>query len=112
VHKLELLNEVLAAAKEKREQCIRRQWRYKRSNGETVILRDLFDKILAWANKFKEIGDVVVQFDPVHTALPWAGVRFFLQVGKSAIPTDKMVINRRLRLPSVILKPLARSSKG
>lgn len=32
----------------------------------------------AWLNKFKEIGDIVTQYDPTHLALPWAGVRFIL----------------------------------
>lgn len=32
-----------------------------------------------WLYKFREIGDVVSSFDPVHLALPWAGIRFILQ---------------------------------
>ncbi|KAI5460114.1 hypothetical protein BGZ63DRAFT_406059 [Mariannaea sp. PMI_226] len=36
-------------------------------------------KIVSWLNKFKEIGDIAVQYDPIHAALPWAGVRFLLQ---------------------------------
>ena len=31
-------------------------------------------------NKFKEVGDIAVQYDPGHAALPWAAIRFFLQV--------------------------------
>ena len=78
--KLTILNDVLAAVKDKREICMQRRWRYKRSNGEVIILRDLFEKMMVWVNKFKEIGDVAVQYDPGHASLPWAGVRFFLQV--------------------------------
>ena len=33
-----------------------------------------------WIDKFKQIGDTVVQYDPGHAALPWAGVRFILQI--------------------------------
>lgn len=33
-------------------------------------------------NKFKEIGDVAVQYDPSHAALPWVGVRMVLQVSR------------------------------
>lgn len=33
-----------------------------------------------WIDHFKEVVDVAVQYDPVHAALPWAGVRFLLQV--------------------------------
>ena len=78
--KLTILNDVLVAVEGKRQICMQRRWRYKRSNGEVIILRDLFEKMMVWVNKFKEIGDVAVQYDPGHASLPWAGVRFFLQV--------------------------------
>lgn len=35
---------------------------------------------MVWVNKFKEVVDVAIQYDPVHAALPWAAVRFLLQV--------------------------------
>jgi hypothetical protein len=50
-------------------------------SGRKIPLRDLADKILVWLNKFKEIGDHAVSFDPVVAILPWAGVRVLLQVG-------------------------------
>ncbi|KAI5813890.1 hypothetical protein BZA77DRAFT_389541 [Pyronema omphalodes] len=37
------------------------------------------DKLLNWIDKFKEIGDIVVQYDPAHAALPWAAFRFLLK---------------------------------
>ena len=46
-------------------------------------LRDVGMKILRWIDKFTQIGDTIVQFDPVHAALPWAGFRFLLQVDLS-----------------------------
>ncbi|KFA71872.1 hypothetical protein S40288_07723, partial [Stachybotrys chartarum IBT 40288] len=48
-------------------------------SGETVILRDVFEKLVKWIDIFKEIGDIAVQYDPFHAALPWAGIRFLLQ---------------------------------
>ena len=45
-----------------------------------MVLRDVADKVLVWIDKFKQIGDIVIQYDPVHAALPWAGVRFLLDV--------------------------------
>ena len=53
-----------------------------RFRGEELVLRDVGMKILHWVDKFKQTGDVV-QFDPTHAALPWAGFRFILQVGLS-----------------------------
>ncbi|KAI5810371.1 hypothetical protein BZA77DRAFT_172525 [Pyronema omphalodes] len=38
------------------------------------------DKLLNWIDKFKEIGDIVVQYDPAHAALPWAAFRFLLKI--------------------------------
>jgi Zn-dependent M32 family carboxypeptidase len=45
-------------------------------------------KLLNCMDRFKEIGDIVVQFDPVHAALPWAGVRLLLKVDYTARPLD------------------------
>ena len=54
-------------------------WKIKLRGGE-VVLRDVGMKILHWVDKFKQIGDTMVQYDPGHAALPWAGFRFLLQV--------------------------------
>ena len=56
------------------------QWKVK-FGGEEVVLRDVGMQILRWVDTFKQIGDIIVQYDPVHAALPWAGIRFLLQVG-------------------------------
>ena len=45
-----------------------------------IILQDLTEKVIIWIGKFKQVGDIAVSFDPVHAALPWAGVRFLLKV--------------------------------
>ncbi len=54
-------------------------------HGRPIIVRDVVFRTLDWINKFKEIGDIVVQFDPVHAALPWAGVRFLLEVSGESL---------------------------
>ncbi len=48
--------------------------------GREVILRDVAAKLLAWLDMFKQIGDVVVDFNPDCYALPWASVDFLLNV--------------------------------
>lgn len=78
-NKLDILNQVIDALTIKRDNCIQKQWKFTH-NGKTIILRDVADKLLTWVDKFKEIGDIIVQYDPVHAALPWAGFRFLLQV--------------------------------
>lgn len=53
-------------------------WRFM-FRGRNIILRDLASKMILWMNKFKAVGDIAVNFDPVHAALPWAAIRFLLQ---------------------------------
>jgi hypothetical protein len=78
--KLSILSELLTLTEHARQECIKKKWRYTRKSGETVIIMDLFGKVIKWIDLFKQVGDAAVQYDPVHAALPWAGVRFLLQV--------------------------------
>lgn len=65
----------------KRQECVSKQWNlYTRKDGEKAKVRDVFEKLSGWIDKFKDVGDVIVQYDPGHAALPWAAVRFCLQV--------------------------------
>ena len=73
------LEAVLEATKKSQEICDREKWRFK-IGGKMINLRDRAEKILEWLEKFKQIGDTAIQYDPVHAALPWAGIRFLLQV--------------------------------
>lgn len=63
------------AVKSKRDRAWKITWR-----GDDIVLRDIAMKIMHWVDKFKQIGDIVVQYDPGHAALPWAAFRFLLQV--------------------------------
>ena len=73
------IEELLVAVRAKREICLENQWGFE-FRGRAVNLRDQADKIISWLAKFKEIGDIAIQKDPGHAALPWAGIRFLLQV--------------------------------
>lgn len=57
----------------------KRQQIVKRKRGKPLVLRHLYARIVTCINKFKNIGDIVVQYDPAHAALPWAAVRLVLQ---------------------------------
>ncbi|KAF6225376.1 hypothetical protein HO173_012760 [Letharia columbiana] len=76
------------------EQCIKKRWQFSRRgrNGENIFLRDIFNKMVIWINMFKQIGDTVVQYGPGHAALPWAGVRFILQVAVGDIVKFDFVV--------------------
>jgi len=47
---------------------------------KTINVREKAERLMCWITKFKDIGDIAVQYDPAHAALPWAGVRFILTV--------------------------------
>ena len=78
--KLDILQHLHTAAVKKRTDCEDQRWKFD-FNGRQIILRDVAEKIVVWIDKFKQIGDIAVNFDPVHASLPWAGVRFLLEVG-------------------------------
>jgi len=79
--KLQTLKNVLEAAKEANiANRLKLKW-----GGKEIDVQESADNLVGWVTKFKEIGDIVVQYDPVHAALPWAGVRFILLV-RSAPP--------------------------
>ena len=78
--KLDILQHLRTAAEKKRNDCEDRRWKFE-FKGRQIILRDVAEKILVWVDRFKQIGDIAVNFDPFHAALPWAGVRFLLEVG-------------------------------
>lgn len=48
-------------------------------------MRDVLEKITGWVQRFVATGDTVVQYDPGHAALPWAAVRFLLQIAVSEV---------------------------
>jgi len=57
-----------------------KDWKFQ-FKGEEIVMRDIGMKILHWIDRFKQIGDIIAQFDPGHAVLPWAGFRFLLKVG-------------------------------
>ncbi|KAG4261690.1 hypothetical protein FPRO03_11707 [Fusarium proliferatum] len=79
-HKRDILAAALEAAETRKTTSLRRRWKFKRSNGEVVIVRDVLEKIAKWIDSFKAVGDAAVQFDASNASLPWAAVRLLLQV--------------------------------
>lgn len=83
--KIDILKDLREKAETSRNQFMKLRWKYTRKSGETVIIRDVLEKFLRWLDVFKEIGDVAVQYDPTHAALPWAGIRLILQVSAALV---------------------------
>lgn len=69
------------AANDKRQACLDNRWSFT-LNGKNFILREKAEKVAHWLDRFKSIGDVAVNADPVHAGLPWAGIRLLLEVWK------------------------------
>jgi hypothetical protein len=69
------------AANDKRQTCLNKRWSFI-LNGRNIILREKAEKVVHWLDRFKSIGDVAVNADPVHAGLPWAGIRLLLEVWK------------------------------
>jgi hypothetical protein len=86
----ERMEELAGMVREKRSECEEKSYKFRFKERE-IILRDVAERIVFWLNKFKEVGDVAVNLDPVHAALPWAGIRLLLQVLIS-LPRPRIVL--------------------
>ena len=75
---------MLQTAVQAKEANIANRLKFKWGDKE-VDVQETANKLVGWITKFKEVGDIAVQYDPVHAALPWAGIRFILLV-RSALP--------------------------
>ncbi|MCJ1271985.1 hypothetical protein MMC22_011891, partial [Lobaria immixta] len=65
--RLDILQRLRTAAEKKRNDCEDRKWKFE-LNGRQIILRDVAEKIIAWVDRFKQIGDIAVNFDPITVA--------------------------------------------
>jgi len=78
------LEELLSLVQKTEQKCHqknqKKKWKWKNRSGQVVVMRDVFAKMVAWIQRFKGIGDIIVQYDPGHASLPWAFARFILQV--------------------------------
>jgi len=83
--KRRVVEDLLDLTERSRDDCFKKRLKFKLpgKKGEPIVLADLYGKMVKWIQKFIAVGDNAIQFDPVHAALPWAAVRFILQVRTS-----------------------------
>jgi hypothetical protein len=74
-----IVQQALAATRQKQTTCQAKRWTWT-FRGHTVTLREKADNIIKWLDRFKQVGDVASNVDPVHVGLPWAGIRLLLDV--------------------------------
>ena len=79
------VEQALAAAEGKQGQCLEKRWRVT-FGGREFVLKEEADKVIRWLHRVKDVGDVIVNVDPVHAGLPWAGIRLLLEVRDSSKP--------------------------
>jgi hypothetical protein len=68
---------------------------------ETYSLTDIYSRTISWINKFKDIGDIAIQVDPAHAALPWAATRLvlhFLVAYEGSISHAMVVVEKTSRI--------------
>ncbi|KAB8295087.1 hypothetical protein EYC80_007025 [Monilinia laxa] len=92
LEKRQILEEILDLVQKQELKAQERKWKLRKKNGQVIILRDVFAKLVIWIDKFKAVGDILIQYDPVHASLPWAFVRFLLQAAVSDIHTNGAVL--------------------
>ena len=76
---MQMLQKILESAVQAKETSMAKRLNFKWRDKE-INVRETASRLVGWITKFKEIGDIAVQYDPVHAALPWAGVRLILLV--------------------------------
>jgi hypothetical protein len=74
-----VLKSVINLAEDKQKICESKRWVIQ-WRGKTVELHKKAESVVKWLDRFKEVGDIIANVDPVHVGLPWAGVRFLLEV--------------------------------
>jgi hypothetical protein len=74
----QLLDDVLQATLEKKEECIKKRWKIT-VRKRTIILHDLLGKMSSCTSTLIAVGDTAMQADAGHAALPWAVVRTILK---------------------------------
>ncbi|KAK2811930.1 hypothetical protein FQN50_001637 [Emmonsiellopsis sp. PD_5] len=69
-------------AEARRKLCEGKRWAFK-YKGQSVQVRDTVDSFIRWVDKFKTVVDVAVNAQPMFAGLPWAGIKFLVQVAVS-----------------------------
>lgn len=71
---------VLKETRMQKQRCEDKQWSFS-FKGKQILVRDVLENIISWTEKFKQIVDFAVSMDVTgHAALPWACVKFCLEV--------------------------------
>jgi hypothetical protein len=98
-----VVDEVLTEAVTQQKALAAKRWKAT-IGGKEVILRDVLGKIVRWIDHFKAAGDIAVQFNSGAASLPWAAVRFLLQVAVN----DKQYLEATIEGIEIATQTIAR----
>lgn len=74
-----ILQGALKAAQDKHDLCAQRRWTFNFGD-RNISLCEQAEGVIKWLDRFKQIGDVASNADPILVGLPWVGVRLLLEV--------------------------------
>ncbi|KAK0721905.1 ankyrin repeat-containing domain protein [Lasiosphaeria miniovina] len=98
-------SEIVQVVEQKKQDCVKKQWDlYTNKAGEKVPVRDVLGKMVEWIDKFKQVGDMAVQFDPGHATIPWAVVKMLLQAAVNDFQTFGAMAESRERISCIIVR--------
>ncbi|KAK4139187.1 uncharacterized protein C8A04DRAFT_40914 [Dichotomopilus funicola] len=95
-------SELMKVVEKKKQECLEKQWSFTNKAGKRVLVRDVLAKVVDWIEKFKQVGDVAVQYDPGHAAIPWAAVMMLLQVTVNDTQTFGTMAEGLERISSIV----------
>jgi ankyrin repeat protein len=88
----DIVTAVFRVAQTKRDESVKKRWRISRRGKQDIIVRDVMEKIVFWIERFKDVGDNAVQYDPGHAAIPWAAIRFVLQAAVNYTEVERDIL--------------------
>ncbi|KAI0105523.1 hypothetical protein GGR51DRAFT_192292 [Nemania sp. FL0031] len=97
-----VLDAVLTATNARKEECLRRKWKLATIKGRKIYIRDILEKLSVWVKKLIVIGDIAIQYDQAHAALPWAAVRLIMQTGINELEVFGHVIVSLENMASIV----------
>lgn len=83
------IDQAYNAALSKKKACESNKWRFTIGPKE-FVLRDEADKVVRWLERFKGVGNVIANVDPLHVGLPWACIRAILEVRLYLLRTKQL----------------------
>ncbi|KAI9675706.1 MAG: hypothetical protein M1817_001073 [Caeruleum heppii] len=96
--------DLLKTVRDKQKECSQKQWTVPRGSNGSIKVYDVFAKISKWVEKFIKVGDIAVQYDPGHAALPWAAVRFILQISVNDVEKYSVIVEGIETISNVVVR--------